>query len=166
MNELEYRMCQFDGIEVREENGAIKVSGTVVKYGDTATIQGGFQEIAMPGSVELDDRVIANRMHVRAAPLAVYPHNLNIELREDRVYAQFDLPPTQLGKDVAIEIERHILSGLSIEWRVLRDQFVGMTRRVHKARMYGVALVDRAAYKESTLERRFQEQQQTRRYYY
>lgn len=165
MNEIEHRICQLDGIEFRQEGDAFKVSGTVVKYGDTARIRGGFIETVAPGKVRLDNRIIANRMHQRENPLAVYPHNMTVELRADRIYASFELGSNTIARDTQDLIERKILDGLSIEWRVFRDHFVGMTRHIDDALMVGVAVVDRAAYKDSTIEQRWQEHQAKRWYY-
>ena len=165
MNEIEHRICQLDGIEFRQEGDAFKVRGTVVKYGDTARLRGGFIETVTPGGVRLDNRIIANYMHDRGKPLAVYPHNMDVELRDDRVYASFDLPSTTVGRDTQDLIERKILDGLSIEWRVIQDQFIGMTRHIRDAVMVGLAVVDRAAYKDSTIEQRWQEQRAKRWYF-
>ena len=113
-----------------------------------------FKERFEPGAFTFNpDGVILNAMHDRRKPLARYPGG-GLELidspKELRISAT--LPPTRDGDDTLELVRRKILKGLSIEFDAKRERSVGGIRVISQAVLGGIGVVDRAAYKTTTVE--------------
>ena len=148
MPENEYRYADF---EVREgKNGLGIVAGTIIRYGDVATLPWGTEEFRAGafGDFAGDDTVYANRMHERSQPLARLGMGLFIGNTSEMMDAQLTLPDTTYGRDVSVEVKERLLTGLSLEFRAIEDTVNQETghRTISKAKLYGFGVVDRPAY--------------------
>ena len=139
----------YHPLELRQDGGKLTVAGPVVAYQDTATLPMGFSERIEPGAIRFADFIIANRQHVRDKLLATSDSGLKLEKRADGVYAEFELPDTAEGRDTEYMLRNRMLTGFSGEMRVQDDRWVGRHRDVRNAMLYGVAVVDKAAYPKS-----------------
>jgi len=147
-------VAEYRYAELRYDGGR-SVSGTVVSYGDEADIGGVFRERIAPGALRADD-VILNLQHDRRAPLARTGAGLEVtdDGRAMRMTAQ--IAQTSHGNDALNLIERRILRGLSVEMMVDREEWSNgdMQRTVRSAIVSGIALVDRPAYPQSSIDAR------------
>ena len=153
MLNLEYRAAP---LEFRETgNGLGTVAGTVIRYGDVATLPFGTEEVAPGafGNLESAD-LIANRMHNRDQPLARTGYGLSYENDQESLRGSVALPDTSNGRDTAAEVRGGLLQGLSIEFRTIKDELTdrpnGLShRKILEARLYGWGVVDKPAYPQS-----------------
>ena len=124
------------------------ISGTVVEYGDVADL-GAFRETFMPGAF---------------GDVAQLDTTLNILHRQDRLVGRTGgggvvfrdtpgallmaatMPATRDGDDALELVRSGVLRGLSVEFRAVKDRFVGDLREIGRAVLDGLGLVDRPAY--------------------
>ena len=127
------------------------VTGTVIRYGDVATIFWFTEEFRAGAFTGRMDDMIANRMHQRTQPLARSGVGLKVTDTSERMTGEVTLPETSCGRDTAVEVAKKILRGLSLEFSTIKDEFDYETdhRIVVEARMHGFAIVDRPAYSDS-----------------
>ena len=148
MPDLEYR---YAPLEYREtEDGMGTVAGTVIRYGDLATLPFG-QERVLPGAFgDLSTaELYADRMHQRDQPLANTYAGLRIDDNAERLYGEIDLPNTSYGRDAQEEVKTGRLRGLSIAFRAFEDDYIDGVRVVKQGRLYGWGVVDKPAYPQS-----------------
>ena len=131
-----------------------QVEGVAVQYNDAAEIPGPGGAVMLerirPGAFEIAD-VVANIQHDRQRPLARYPDGgLDLKDTPEALRASLSLPDTQDGRDARVLLDRGVLRGLSVEMRVLDDDFDGRTRTIKRAVLGGLGIVDRPAYRLST----------------
>ena len=148
---LEKRFAEF-----RSEAGR-RLIGTLVKYGDTAKLPGGIKERFMPGAfgdvAALD--VILNGHHDRGRPLArTGGAGLVLEDSADALSMTATLPKTRDADDVLELVRTGVLRGLSLEFAAQSERMESATRVIERARLGGLAVVDRPAYPESGIEAR------------
>lgn len=153
MNETRYMP-----IEYRADDDSLgTVTGTVMRYGDVATLPWGTESFE-PGAFEFAGRGLrVNRMHVRQQPLAVQGGTLELEDTEEMMTARFKLPDTTAGRDADYELRNGLLTGLSVEFRTLKDLVEKAHRRVQRATLFGFGLVDVPAYPDSKAQMRWDE---------
>ena len=141
-------------LEIRAAGDGYELHGTVMKYSDTARY-GALQEMFAPGSlVPADDGVVLNNQHVRSAPLARSPDTMVLVDGPTEMTMTASMPSTSLAGDVVSLVRAKVLRGLSVEFRVVKEQWTGRTRLIKRAILTGLAVVDRAAYPESEVEAR------------
>lgn len=145
--ENEFRYADF---EYRQTDGGLGVvTGTVIRYGDVATLPWGTEEFKAGafGDVESGD-YIANRMHRRDQPLARSGAGLTLINSTEELRGEVTLPDTSIGRDTAVEVAQRILRGLSLEFRTLKDtlDYKKDHRLIEKAELFGFGVVDRPAY--------------------
>ena len=149
MDTTEYRFC-----EVRREGRTL--SGRGVVYGDVANI-GGRSERFLPGAFgdvsKLD--VILNAAHDRARPLARSDGGgLTLTDTPAALEVVATLAETRESSDTLALIDAGVLRGFSIEFVPLQVRMEGATRILVKARLAGLAVVDRPAYQQSVVSAR------------
>ena len=130
-----------EGVEFRVQGRTL--SGVALRYGDIAP---DFRERFEPGAFGPVDRVAINLQHDRA--LVVAPDAILADSpRELRVRA--DLPE---GSGALALVRRGALNGFSVEFTSLAERQEGGLRVIERAKLSGLALVDRGAYPQSTAE--------------
>ena len=146
MSGLERR---FAALEVRD-SGAV-VEGVAMPYGSTARIYGAFNERVEAGAFSGLDDVTLNRMHERADIIArTGGGGLVLDDSTARLHLRADVP--EYRADVRDQVARRILRGLSVEMRVTAEDWPAPDERIIRAaELHAVALVDRAAYSDTTL---------------
>ena len=122
------------------------VEGVLIPYGVASRIGGAFDEVFEPGSMRFD-RVLANRQHDRARPLARLGHGLTLTDSRTELRARIELPDTTEGRDTRALIEAGVLTGMSAEFRAVREDWPGPSCRViYEAELRGLAVVDDPAH--------------------
>ena len=93
-----------------------------------------------------ENGIVINEQHDRQqAIIRAIPY-----LKGDAVlYGCFRLPDTQRGRDAAISVRNGTLSGLSVEFRSMREGRRDGLRVIRSAKLLGAALVDTASYSDS-----------------
>jgi len=141
-------------VEFRADGDTL--SGTVLRYGDTARI-GGFSERFEPGSLRFADDVIVNLMHDRNKPVARTGAGLTVSSDNERIEARIELPDTTFGREARELVQARILRGFSLEFRAEKERWEGRSRIVMRATAAAFGIVDRPAYPESRIEARLAE---------
>lgn len=146
MSALERRWA---ALEVRD-SGAV-VEGVAMPYGSVARILGAFDERVEAGAFSGLDDVVLNRMHVRENIIArTGGGGLVLDDNASRLHLRADVP--EYRADVRDQVARSILRGLSVEMRVTAEDWPAPDQRIIRAaELHAVALVDRAAYGDTTL---------------
>ena len=87
-------------------------------------------EIFERDSLKWDPKgIVVNRMHQRSSPiLRVVPVVLN-----GRVTIDQEIPDSTAGRDCVSEVRSGLLASLSIEFRSVRERFVGGVRHLAEA---------------------------------
>ena len=141
----EFRFFDFEAVEPRD-GGASIVRG-VMPYGAEARIGATFSEVIRAGAFTLGDGdgdVILNLHHDRAQPLARTGGGLTVTDGPAALRIEAEIPAYR--GDVVDMLKRRIIRGLSVEMIVDEESWTGDRREVIKARLPGLALVDRPAY--------------------
>ncbi|MCY3919668.1 MAG: HK97 family phage prohead protease [Chloroflexi bacterium] len=137
-------------VEVRAdaETRGRRLVGTLMRYG-TAGVEG--RERFAPGALRWPDTgIVIDRQHNGRMPIMrVVP-----EVRGDSVVLDAPLPDTAAGRDAAREIRDGLFTGLSIEFRALRQRYERGVRVVTDALLLGAGLVHNPSYAASTAELR------------
>ena len=135
-------------IEDRAEGRPARLVGVLMPYNTEARDR---REVFEAGSLSWDARgIIVNRMHQRASPIMrVIPI---VEGNEVRIDAE--IPSTAAGLDCLAEVRSGLLVSLSVEFRSVREKFVGGCRRIAEAVLTGAAVCDAGAYEGATVEAR------------
>ena len=97
--------------------------------------------------------IVLNRQHDRKSPIM----RVQPKRDGDRIVVDQPLPNTQAGRDAAEEIRTGLFTGMSIEFRAVKQSFSGGVRRISEALLGGVALVHNPDYATSVEVRAQQE---------
>ena len=133
-------------IEDRAE-GQPRLIGTLMNYGERARDR---PETFLPGSLKWEGPLILNRQHSRQNPILKFTP---IE-SEGRVSIDVEVPSTVAGLDALAEVRSGLFESLSIEFKSIKEDFVGGCRRITSALLTGAALCDAGAYAGSVVEAR------------
>ena len=136
-------------LELRDDEtrkGPGRLTGTLLTYGERAADR---PELFEAGSLSWPDSGIPiNRQHVRTeAVVRAIP-----EVRGNAVMIDAPLPDTQRGRDLATEIRAGLFTGLSVEFKAIRQRFAGGVRRIQEAVLSAGGVVDSPAYAGSGVE--------------
>ena len=135
-------------IEDRAEGEPARLVGVLLPFNERAKDRAEFFE---SGSVSWPQSGLTlRRQHNRHQPILNF---LPVEV-EGRLTVDAPLPDTVAGRDAAAEIRGGLFKGLSIEFRAVRENFVGGVRRISEAVLTGAGLVDSPAYESATVEAR------------
>ena len=143
----EFRFC-----EVRREGRIL--SGQGIVYGDVARV-GTRSERFLPGALgadvgELD--VLLNVQHDRGRVLArTGGGGLVLTDSATALEVRAELPETREASDTLALVEAGVLRGFSLEFQALRERMEGPTRVIQAARLVGIGVVDKPAYKASSV---------------
>ena len=149
----EFRFC-----EVRAEGRVLE--GTAIRYGDVARV-GARGERFEPGALGADVGgldILLNVGHDRARPLArSLGGGLVLTDSATALEVRAELPETREATDVLALVESRVLRGFSLEFQALRERTEGPTRVIQSARLVGIGVVDKPAYKASSISARADE---------
>ena len=139
---MERRSAIGSGLEVRGS----RVGGVAMRYGDRASLGRGVSEVFAPASLRPDADMLVNIRHDPGKVVSTAPA---VQFLPDRVEVEFDAPPAVLD-----EVRNGGLRHFSIEFRAQAEHFdtASFTRTVKDAVLAGVALVDRPAYRGTSVE--------------
>ena len=148
---IERRYAAFEFRAV--DGGPGVLTGVAMPYGREAVLPGGLRERFEPGVFGPDVGsldVLANWQHAREAPLGRTGGG-GLELLDgpQELRATLTLPDTAAGRDVATLASQRVLRGFSIEFHALHDRVAAGVRIVERARLSGLAIVDRPAYRDA-----------------
>ena len=147
MDNIEMRFC-----EVRAEGRTL--TGTAIKYGDTATFAWGKERIEPNAFAPLGDAIL-NAQHDRTTPLArTDGGGLTLLDSATALEIRAELPPTRSADDVLELVRAKVMRGLSIEFVPLQERSDANVRIIERARLVGVSVVDTPAYPASAIEAR------------
>ena len=138
--------------EVRAGEGRT-LAGLALPYG-TETRIGAGRERFMPGAASSTGEAVLNLHHRADRPLAREPGTLSFESRDDGLHVVAELPATREADDALELVRAGVLTGLSVEFRAVRERQLGGVRVIEAARVSGLAVVARAAYPTTTIEAR------------
>ena len=103
---------------------------------------GSAPELFEPGALKWDASLLLNRQHDRRSPIMrVTPIVVGDEVRIDQ-----PLLDSVAGRSAAVEIRSGLMTGLSIEFKSIRETVSGGIRRISSALLGGVGLVDSPSY--------------------
>ena len=135
--------------ELRAEGRLL--SGVVVRYGEVARLDFG-QERILAGAFAPVGDVILNAMHDRQKPLArTGGGGLTFTDSADALRMAADMPETREAADTLKLVRSGVLRGLSIEFHAMRERQDAGVRVIERAHLVGLGVVDRPAYKDSTV---------------
>ena len=136
-------------IEVRETEGRpTRLVGTLLRYTEVARDR---REAFEPGALKWDaSGLILNRQHDRQRPILKFkPDEV-----DGCVVVDVEVPSTVAGIDAVAEIRQGLFTGLSIEFKSIRERFEGGIRKISEALLVAAAIVDSPSYPSSMIEAR------------
>ena len=160
--EIRYHACQL-----RAEGRVL--TGTAMPYGTIADIGGLWRERFEPGAfgdVTTAD-VILNAAHDRTTPLARSggaQSGGNLVLVDTPAALTFraSMPPTRAAEDVLALVAAGVLRGASVEFVPTEEQEGNGVRIISRAKLYGIAIVDRPAYPDAAVAARWRDRARQR----
>ena len=142
--------------EMRFDADERRVSGTAMKYGDTATLPWGEKERFEPGAFGevAGSDVTLNVQHDRARLIArtgADPSGGLLTLRDtgNELTVSAVLPDTQEANDAVKNIRARLLRGMSVEFIPKQTRMENDTIVVEEATLRGIGVVDRPSYTKS-----------------
>ena len=154
---IEQRFCG----ELRAEGR--QLIGVVMPYGEVSP---DFQELFEPGAfgpeVSQAD-IILNSMHQRPQPLARTNGGLVLIDTPQSLNMRAELPNTAAASDVLELVRANVLRGLSVEFDALEERFQGGIRRISRAKLGSVGVVDRPGFIGAAVQARAGRPQQRQR---
>ena len=145
------------GVERRAALGEIRVegrklTGTVMRYGEVSPSH---KERFEPGSLRMADTVHLDLNHDRERAVAWHPGG-GLELRDEdaAMILSAELPPIPAADRALEEIRTGKATGLSVEFRAVKESRVDGVRVIEDAILSGVGLVAQPSYTGSRIEAR------------
>ena len=152
---IEHRAYEIRLADDPDRGGPGILQGVLMPYETRAADR---PELFEAGSLEWPSGgVVLREQHDRRQPIVRFTP----EVRDNQVVIEIPLPDTQRGRDAAELVRNGTLTGLSIEFRAIRQRYEGTLRRIQRAVLAGAGLVDDASYPGATVEVR--DRQATRR---
>ena len=147
MNAPEIRTAEIRAGKERD------LSGLALPF-ETETRIGAARERFTRGSATTTGDALLNAMHDPTRLLAREPKTLSFETRDDGLHVTATLPETREADDALALVRSGVLTGLSVEFRAIRQRFAGGVRIIEAAKVSGLALVPRPAYRGTRVEAR------------
>ena len=135
-------------VEIRQDESGNRLMGVLLPFATQASDR---PELFENGSLTWPaEGLVLRRQHRRDQPILKFiPIEADGQLRIDA-----PIPDTIAGRDAAEEIRTKLLTGLSVEFRAIRQSVVAGVRRIAKGVLTGAGLVDSPAYADATVEAR------------
>ena len=138
------------GLEVRAEGR--KLSGTVMRYGDVSPSH---RERFEPRSLRFADAVTMNLYHDAERAIAWYPRGgLALSENSSALICRADLPPIPAADRALAEVRAGTTTGLSVEFRAVKERKESGLRVIEAAELRGIGLVKSPSYQQSQVEAR------------
>ena len=138
------------GVEIRVEGR--RLSGTIMRYGDVSPTH---RERFEPGSLRLAESVHLDLFHDPERAVAWHPGGgLELDNGTDALTMRAELPPIPAAERALAEIRAGKATGLSVEFRAVRESRDGDLRVVHDAVLSGIGIVRAPSYGDSHVEAR------------
>ena len=144
-------------VERRAALGEIRVegrrlTGVVMKYGEVSPSH---KERFEPGSLRMADAVHLDLNHDKERAVAWFPGG-GLELRDEdgAMILSAELPPIPAADRALDEIRSGKVTGLSVEFRAVKESRVGGVRVIEEGLLKGVGIVSRPSYEGSRIEAR------------
>ena len=136
--------------EIRVEGRTL--SGTVMRYGEVSPSH---KERFEPGSLRMAGAVHLDLQHDRERVVAYSPGG-GLELRDEGGSLELtaELPPIPAADRALDEIRAGKVTGLSVEFRALKESRVDGVRVIEEAELSGVGIVARPSYEGARVEAR------------
>ena len=129
-----------------------RLSGTVMRYG---TISPSHRERFEPGSLRLAGAVHLDLDHDPERAVAWHPGGgLAIENGRDSMTMRAELPPIPAADRALADIRDGKVTGLSVEFRAVRERRDGDLRVIEEAVLSGIAIVRSPSYSNARVEAR------------
>ena len=139
-------------IELRHDGR--RLTGTAVRYGDTARMPWGRERFEAGAFAPLGD-VILNASHDRARPLArTAGGGLVLDDGPEALTIDATLPETREADDILVLVRNGVMRGLSIEFYPVTESLVDEVRVISRAQLTGIGVVDTPAYSDSEVQAR------------
>ena len=145
------------GVERRAALGEIRVegrklSGVVMRYGEISATH---KERFAPGSLRMADAVLMNLHHDRERAVARHPGG-GLELRDEdgAMILSAELPPIPAADRALDDIRTGKATGLSVEFRAVKESRSDGLRVIEDAILSGVGLVASPSYEGARIEAR------------
>lgn len=144
--------------ELRAGDSGKVAKGYAALFGSTADIGDMFEEVIAPGAFSdtLNDDVRALVNHDRSRVIGRTKSG-TLRLKEDTkgLYVEIDLPDTTDGRDLAVQLERGDVSGMSFGFSVTHDEWdetgAKPIRTIHKVVLYEVSATAFPAYSDTEI---------------
>lgn len=142
--------CALEFREDETRTGPGRLIGRLLQYGERITHSKGPEVFESRALQWGDSGVVLYDSHDQTPrrPVAiVHPEQSDSEARID-----IRLPDTSAGRRVAAGVREGSLRGLSVEFRSAAERYRDGVRRISKAWLSGLALVENPAYSSATVE--------------
>ena len=161
---MEKEIRTLNNVELRADTESRLIDGYAIRFGEWSRDLGGFTEIIDKGAVSqelvLNSDIIMNVNHDDDKMVARWNKGkgtLNLELREDGLYFQFNAPTTELGNQLLYDVRNGNLYECSFAFTIdsnnkdserwYRDIDNQLKREIHTiSGLYDCSIVSRAAY--------------------
>ena len=136
--------------EIRVEGR--KLTGTVMRYGEVSPSH---KERFEPGSLRMAASVHLDLNHDRERAVAWHPGGgLELAERGESLELSAELPPIPAADRALDDIRTGKATGLSVEFRAVKESRVDGVRVIEEAELSGVGLVGQPSYEGSRVEAR------------
>lgn len=138
-------------VALRADEDGRRLEGVAVRYGERSPTWNERFEPGAFGDVAAAD-VILNRQHDRSRPLArTGGGGLVLEDGPDALRMAASLPDVAEARDAAALVAAGVLRGLSVEFVPMAKRMEAGVRVIERARLAGLAVVDRPGYEGATV---------------
>ena len=129
-----------------------KLTGTVLNYGEVSPSH---RERFTPGSIRMASAVHLDLFHDPERAVAYMPGGgLELVNGERALELTAELPPIPAADRALEEIRTGKVTGLSVEFRALKESRDGSIRVIEEAELSGVGIVSQPSYQNSRVEAR------------
>ena len=137
-------------VELRVEGR--RLSGTVMRYGEVSPSH---REKFEPGSLRMAEAVHLDLDHDPERAVAWHPGGgLAIENGRDSMTMRAELPPIPAADRALVDIRAGKVTGLSVEFRAVRERRDGDLRVIEDAVLAGIGIVRTPSYEQACVEAR------------
>ena len=141
---MEFRFAELAEVEGRT------LTGLALPFEREGRV-GNMRERFARGSVASSGSAILNVQHDRGRAIAREPETLTFEVTDSGLLMRATLPATREADDTLALVRAKVLRGLSVEFLAQRERVVAGVRVIERGTVYGLAVVDHAAYPDATV---------------